>query len=113
VVAVLVYAAFPDREQAPLAASLWLAFSTGDLETLRGVGILPGLWSHPWSALAVMGLALLALVPVAAVWRMVLVAAAGLLLLRGPVTGAPPLRLGVAETGLLLTLDQGPWLALA
>jgi len=112
-IALLVYAAYPDRAQAPLAASLWLAFSTGDLETLRGVGILPGLWSHPWSALVVMGLALLALVPVAAVWRMVLVAAAGLLLLRGPVTGAPPLRLGVAETGLLLTLDQGPWLALA
>jgi len=56
---------------------------------------------------------LLALVPVAPVWRAVLVAAAGFVLLRVPVMGALPLRLGLAQTCLLLTLDQGPWLPLA
>jgi hypothetical protein len=112
-VAVLVYAAYPDRGGAPLAASLWLAFSTGDLETLRGMGIVSGIWSHPWSALAVLGLALLALVPVPTGWRIALVGAAGLLMLRAPVVGVPPTRLGLAESCLLLTLDQAVWLPLA
>ena len=112
-VAVLVYAAYPDRGQAPLAASLWLAFSTGDLETLRGMGILPGLWAHPWSALAVLGLALLAVVPVPAAWRIVMVGAAGLLVLRAPLAGEPSTRLGLGPSCLLLTLDQAVWLPLA
>lgn len=112
-VAVLVYAAYPDRGQAPVAASLWLAFSTGELETLRGVGIVPGLWSHPWPALAVLGLVLLALVPVAFAWRVSMVAAAGLFLLRAPLAGEPPMHLGLAQSCLLLTLDQAVWLPLA
>jgi len=112
-VGVLVYAAYPDRGQAPLAASLWLAFSTGDLETLRGMGILPGLWTHPWSALAVLGLALLALVPVPLRWRVPMVGAAGLLVLRAPMVGEPSLRLGLAPSCLLLTFDQAMWLPLA
>jgi hypothetical protein len=112
-VGVLVYAAHPDRGQAPLAASLWLAFSTGDLESLRGLGILPGLWAHPWSALAVLGLTLLALVPVPLWWRVAMVGAAGLLLLRAPLVGGPSMHLGLAPSCLLLTLDQGVWLPLA
>ena len=112
-VAVFIHAACPDRAQAPLAASLWLAFSTGDLETLRGMGIVPGLWSHPWPALAAMALLLLAFLRVSAVARLVVVFGGGLLLLRAPLVpvAAPPL--GVAQSCLLLTLDQGPWLALA
>jgi hypothetical protein len=112
-VAVLVYAAYPDRGLAPLAASLWLAFSTGDLETLRGMGIVPGLWSHPWSALLALGVALLALVPVPAAWRIAMVGGAGLLLLRAPLVGDPSPRLGLAQSCLLLTLDQTVWLPLA
>jgi hypothetical protein len=112
-VAVLVYAAYPDRSQAPLASSLWLAFSTGDLETLRGMGILPGLWAHPWSALAVLGLALLALLPLPPAWRLSMVGAAGLLLLRAPFVGDPSTHLGLAPSCLLLTLDQAVWLPLA
>jgi hypothetical protein len=112
-VAVVLYAAFPDRAQAPLAASLWLAFSTGDLETLRGMGIVPGLWSHPWSAVAVVALLLLALVPVSAAVRVAMVFGGGLLLLRAPLLGAAPPRLGLAPSCLLLTLDQAVWLALA
>jgi hypothetical protein len=112
-VAVLVYAAFPDRALAPLASSLWLAFSTGDLESLRGMGIVPGLWSHPGSAAAALALLLLALVPLAAARRAAMVVAAGLALLHPALLGAPPARLGLAPSVLLLTFDQGPWLALA
>jgi len=113
-VAVLVYAAHPDRALAPVAATLWLAFSTGDLETMRGMGIVPGLWSHPWSALAALALVLLALFPrLAAAWRVSLVVAAGLILLRAPLLGVAPKHLGLAQSCLLLTLDQGPWLPLA
>lgn len=112
-VAVLAYAAHPDRGQAPLAASLWLAFSTGDLEALRGMGIVPGLWSHPWSALAVLMVVVVSLVPVRFVWRVPIVAAAGVLLLRAPLLGQPGRPIGLAESCLLLTLDQAVWLPLA
>jgi hypothetical protein len=113
-VALLVYVACPERAQAPVAASLWLAFSTGDLETLRGMGIVPGLWSHPWSAVAVLALVLLAVFPpLPAAWRVTVVVAAGLFLLRGPLLGVVPPPLGLAQSCLLLTLDQGPWLPLA
>jgi hypothetical protein len=112
-VAVLVYATFPDRAEAPLAASLWLAFSTGDLETLRGMGIVPGSWSHPGAAAATLALLLAALLPLAAAWRVAVVAAAGLVLLHPVLLGQPPTRLGLAPSCLLLTLDQGAWLALA
>ena len=113
-VGLLVYAAHPDRMLAPVAATLCLAFSTGDLETLRGVGIVPGLWSHPGSALVALVLLLLAVFPPLAVaWRVALVVAAGLILLRAPLQGVTPQRLGLAQSCLLLTLDQGPWLLLA
>jgi hypothetical protein len=112
-VAILIYLACPDRRQAPLAASLWLAFSTGDLETLRGMGIVPFLWSHPWSAWAALALLALALVPLAMVVRVVAVIGAGLFLLREPLAGPVGPGLGLADSFLLLTLDQGPWLALA
>jgi hypothetical protein len=46
----LVYFLWPRREEAFMASFLWLAFSTGQLETLRGVGFVPGLWAHPGSA---------------------------------------------------------------
>jgi hypothetical protein len=112
-VALLVYAAYPDRDQAPVAASLWLAFSTGDLESLRGMGVVPGLWSHPWSALAVLIVVVVALVPARFVWRVAMVAAAGFLLLRTPLLGQPGRPIGLAESWLLLTLDQAVWLPLA
>jgi hypothetical protein len=113
-VALFIYVACPDRRQAPVAASLWLAFSTGDLETLRGMGIVPGLWSHPWPAVAALALLLLSCVaPVSALVRGLTVFGAGLFLLRAPFVGAVGPGLGLAQSVLLLTLDQVPWLALA
>jgi len=39
---VLLFALWPVRPQAALAASLWLAFSTSEAEAVRGDGFLPG-----------------------------------------------------------------------
>lgn len=111
---VLVHALWPRRDQAWVASFLWLTFSTGDLETLRGVGFVPGLWTHPGSAL----LLLLLLAVVLALGRLPLrgftTATLGAsllslwLLIPAPFTGR-----SVAETALLLSLDQTPWWLLA
>jgi hypothetical protein len=113
-IGVLVYALWPRREQAFVASFLWLAFSTGDLETLRGVGFVPGLWMHPGSALLF-------------VLLVAMVLALGRLRLRGFTTAAlgasvlslwllvrgPFVERSAADTLLLLSLDQTPWWLLA
>lgn len=38
------------RAEAALAGNLWLAFSTGQSEAIRGAGFLPGLWARPVAA---------------------------------------------------------------
>ena len=113
VVGILIYAAWPDRSRAPLAASLWLAFSTGDLETLRGAGIVPGLWSHPWAAASTAVLLVLSLVPAAAAIRGLIVMGAGLVLLRTPFASPAGPDLGIGQAVYLLTMDQVPWIVLA
>ncbi len=110
----LVYALSRRREDAFVASFLWLAFSTGDLETLRGVGFVPGLWAHPGSAVLLVVLLAAAL----AIARLPLsgFTAATLgasvlplwLFVRAPFEGR-----GAGETLLLLTLDQTPWWLLA
>jgi len=112
-VGLLVFGLWTPRERRLLGATLWLGFSTGDLESVRGIGVAFGAWSHPETALL--------LIPVVGA-----VLAAGRLPLRG--TGATvvcllPLgamalapaaapSLGPASSVLLLTLDQVPWLVL-
>ena len=113
-IGVLVYALWPRREQAFVASFLWLAFSTGDLESLRGVGFLPGLWAHPGSAV----LLVLLVAMVLALGRLRLrgfttaVLGASLLslwlLVHGPFEGR-----SAADTLFLLSLDQTPWWLLA
>jgi hypothetical protein len=44
-------AALGPRPHSTLAAILWVAAGTGTLETLRGLGLLPGLWARPGPAL--------------------------------------------------------------
>ena len=101
---------------APLAALLWLAFSTGDLDTVRGVGLVPSVFSHPWPAAAL--LPAVALVLVEARWgratsvgRTVLGAAVVVGL--GCLVPAAPIPRGLPEALLTLSLDQGLWLPLA
>lgn len=111
---VLVHALWPRRDQASVASFLWLAFSTGDLETLRGVGFVPGLWAHPGSALLLLSLVAVVLVLGRRPRRGFTAATLGAsllslwLLVPAPFTGR-----GLAETALLLSLDQTPWWLLA
>ena len=101
-------------EHAVPAALLWLAFSTGDLDTLRGAGFVPGLWARPGAALA-----FLALLGLLAVLRRRL-ATRGAGLVAALIVAAVWWLLGfrsapIGQTGTLwlLTLDQGLWLPLA
>ena len=114
VVALALFVLVRQRERAWLAAVIWLLLSTGDLDTLRGLGLLPGLWSQPGAGLGFLTAALLALMlarlPMppavgAGVCAMPGLAAAAL---TGP---GPDLSPGSAV--LALTFDQGLLLVLA
>lgn len=111
--AVLIHGLWPARSCAALGALLWLAFSTGDLDALRGLGVLCGIWAHPGASLALV-------VSVSAVFALCRFARLG----RAWVAPAVLLGLGwwwgTASSGglnpgealLALTLDQGLWLPL-
>jgi hypothetical protein len=109
----LVHVLWRRREAAALAAVTWLAFATGELETVRGLGLAGGLWSRPELAVALpflvaLGLLLARLRAAERLWPLL---AAGLAALAAAVPSSPT-RPGTAETLLVLTLDQGPWLFL-
>ena len=109
----LAHCSWARRDVAVYAALLWLAFATGDLDTLRDLGLAGGLWRRPAVAVA------LPLLVASALWlarlrwleRLWPLVAAALV---GAVVACPvgPPRLALPETLLLLTLDQGPWLLL-
>ena len=111
---VLVYVLWPRRDEAFVASFLWLAFSTGPLETLRGVGFVPGSWSHAGSAplLCLLVAAALAVprLPLRPVVATVLSSGVLALWLLVP---APAAGRSAMETLLLLSLDQTPWWLLA
>lgn len=97
---------------APLAAALCLAFLTGELDTLAGLGLWPGLWARPGSSLVI--LALLLVVLLVDRWLPLrsarTAACAGIVVLGWiyvPAAGEPR---GLPATLLLLTFDQGLWL---
>ena len=101
------------REHAGLAAGLWLAFGTGELDAVDGAGFVSGIWAHPLACLAVMGgvpllLGLCRLLrrPGAA-WPAALAVAGGLWLVPAPQPGP-----GLAVALLWLVPDQGLWLPL-
>jgi hypothetical protein len=101
------------RDDAALAAILWLGAGTGGLETLRGLGFVPGLWSRPLTSLLWLATAAAVLavgrVPLrwdrGAMLGTLAIVAWCLLGRRGP-------DVGVVETLLALTLDNHLWLLL-
>lgn len=109
----LIHGLWPARAHAALGALLWLAFSTGDLDALRGLGVVPGVWTHPGASLAVVAsvAAVLALFRWARVERAWPVSAT-LVALGWWWCTAPSDRLDVSAALLALTLDQGLWLPL-
>lgn len=112
-IGLLVATAWRRREDAVAGASLWLVFSTGELEAARGFGFLSGLWSRPEAALMLPPLAALALVAGRLPSRRAFWPAAVCAL--GAVAAPAPVRAAGTSLGdavLVLTLDQGPWLLL-
>lgn len=109
-VALLVHAWAQPREDAARAALLWLAFGTGQLDAVRGMGLLAELWARP--AGAVFFVAAVAALLLAWRWervRRTWPLAAGLLAVAAAAVPArPPLGLGAAV--LALTFDQSLWL---
>jgi hypothetical protein len=111
---VLVYLLWPRRDEAPVATALCLLFSTGDLDAARGVGFVPGLWTHPGSALFLLLIVAVVLslgrlpVPEVVATALGAGATAAWITVRAPFEG-----LGLADAALLLTLDQVPWCVLA
>jgi hypothetical protein len=100
------------RDTAAWAALLWLAFATGELETVRGLGLAAGLWPRPDAAvglplLVALGLLLARTRWAGWTWPIVALVLAGLASL---FESGPPL--GIADTLLAMTIDQGPWLFL-
>lgn len=103
----------PSRTGA-LAALLLLAFSTGEPESVRGIGVIPGLWARPGASLLLVMVVALTLV-LGRVMKMRwawLALAGGLCLVWAQTPGSGP-GLGPTGTVLLLTLDQGLWVPLA
>ncbi|HEX6739276.1 MAG TPA: hypothetical protein VF310_13440, partial [Vicinamibacteria bacterium] len=111
-VAVTVHLLARPRDQAALAALLWLAFGSGDLDALGGLGFLGGLWARPGPALAFAGAALAALaIDSRARGRRLWPLAAALVIAAsavGPATPAP----GPAAAAWALTMGSWVWLLL-
>jgi hypothetical protein len=99
------------RPEAALAAILWSLGATGELDTVRGLGFVPGLWARPGSSalwLVTLGAVfLLARLPL----RGALGAAAPtLVVLGGLALGARAPGLSLPDALLAVTLDQQLWL---
>ncbi len=104
-----------DRGRATLGALLWLVFSTGELDVVRGVGLLPNAWRQPAAALALVPLVALTLVESrvrgeGARWRVLL--GVGVLVAFGSLVPRTPLPWGPDQAALSLLMDPGPWLVL-
>jgi hypothetical protein len=97
-----------------VAALLWLLFSSGDLDTLRGRGFVPALWQHPGAALGFT--ALLWCLALAARWLTTVPRALSAAAVVCAVSVALPfedLPLPAFQALAALTLDQALWLWLA
>lgn len=99
---------------APLAALLWLAFSSGDLDGLRGLAFVPGLWARPAASLGVLVTlaALLAGENTRGPWTRFGFGAAALGGAALALAGDGP-ALGMVPGLLALALDPWPWWLLA
>jgi hypothetical protein len=101
------------RPGATLAAILWMAVSTLDLDAVRGTGLLPALWSTPGAGIA--AAAAMAVTLAAGRWlpqpRLGSVAGAAVAM-SGAIAVGVHLTLAPAEMIGVVLLDAAPWVAL-
>jgi hypothetical protein len=99
--------------RATLAAILWLGVSTLDLDAVRGIGLLPALWSNPAAGAVVP--AAVAVTLAAARWlprpRVAAVAGVAAVVVSAVVLGPRP-AIGPADVIGAVVLDAAPWVAL-
>jgi hypothetical protein len=103
------------RTEAPLAAILWLAAATLEVDLVRGTGLLPVLWARPAAGVALIAALALALAigrvparpPTAAVFAIAVTAAIAAFVVSG---GA---RLPLTDAPGVVFLDVVGWVALA
>jgi hypothetical protein len=113
-VAIAIWSLWNHRGRALLGACLWLAFSTGDLDSHRGVGFVSAAWGHPEAVLTFLPLVVTVLATgrLLSGSRLCLPICAVLVGFWGASPGVGP-PLALPNSLLLLVLDQGPWLPLA
>lgn len=99
-------AALGRRPRSTLAAFLWVAAGTGTLETLRGLGFMPGLWARPGPALLWMVTVALLLTASRARSRPVHVLAALVAAATWVAVGPRGPEVGPADALLALSFDQ-------
>ncbi len=107
----VVLAFWAGREAAAVAAILVWLVSTGDLDAVRGAGLLPGVWARPEACLGLPVLVALTLLAARLPSALRFVALAVPWLALGFV--ALPLERTGADRFLLLTLDASPWILLS
>lgn len=99
------------RPEAWLAAILWSLGATGDLDTVRGLGFVPGLWARPGSSVLWL-IVLAAVLTVSRLpWRGAIGAAPSIGVVLGwAMLGARAPALGLPSALFAVTLDQQLWL---
>lgn len=112
VLGLAVFALGQPRDEAWIASVLWLAFSTSQAESVRGVGFLPGLWARPGPGLLLVALVILVLAAGRLRPRTVAIAAGTAIAAAWALVPAalPPLPL--AERLMLMAFDPSPWIVL-
>jgi hypothetical protein len=105
---------FGDPARSGVPAVLWLAFSTGEVDALRGLGLLPGLFAHPVGSLALVAIvaAVLAVTRLRLPPQVTTVAGALTVSAWAFVPRDPAPVVAAWDLAWILTLDQGPWLVL-
>jgi hypothetical protein len=108
----LTIAALWRRPESAEAAVLVLGFATSEAAALRGIGFLPGVWSHPSHSPALVAAVAAALAAERLPWPRLRLPVAVLATLSLALLPAGGPSLPAADRWLAVTLEQGPWLLL-
>jgi hypothetical protein len=110
-----------DRARSGAPALAWLAFSTGDLDAVRGLGLVPGLFARPVESVCLLAVVAGVLV-LGRLWEalgrrgapgVIMSLALGVgVVTAWTFTPAEAVPIAARDLPWILTLDQGPWIVL-